>query len=165
MTESITEQILHKLGQTAGLYHRLLLVVAPPGGGKTTALQNVRDQTGAPLINISLELSRLMLELTGRERARQSLRLLQDIVKNENSEVVLLDNLEILFDISLEQDPLKLIQNLSRNNIVVAAWNGKIVKNSLIYAEPGHPEYRRCSIQELLIVSPEMNTCDTRSIT
>ena len=154
MSESLTDKILCKLSQTAELYYRLILVVAPSGGGKTTALKDVQEQTGAPLINVSLELSRLMLELTGRERARQSLRLLQDIVKNENSEVVLLDNLEILFDISLEQDPLKLIQNLSRNNTVVAAWNGTVDKDSLIYAELGHPERKRYPIKELLIVSP-----------
>ena len=155
MSESLTDKILCKLRQTGDLYYRLVLVVAPPGGGKTTALKDVQEQTGAPLINISLELSRLMLELTGRERARLSLRLLQDIVKNENSEIVLLDNLEILFDSSLEQDPLKLLQNLSRNNTVVAAWSGKVDKDSLIYAEPNHPEYKRYSIKELVTICPE----------
>ena len=154
MTESLTEQIMRKLGQTIDLYHRLILVVTPPGGGKTTALQDIRDQTGAPLINISLELSRLMLELTGRQRALSVLRLLQKVAVIENSETVLLDNLEILFDVDLKQDPLRLLQDLSRNMTVVAAWSGSIVQGSLIYAKPGHPEYRRYSIQELLIVSP-----------
>ena len=154
MIESLTEQIMHKLGQTAGLYHRLLLVVTPPGGGKTTALQDIRDQTGAPLINVSLELSRLMLELTGRQRALYVPRLLRKIAVIENNETVLLDNLEILFDIDLKQDPLRLLQELSRNMTVVVAWSGSIVQGFLIYAEPGHPEYRRYSIQELLIVSP-----------
>ena len=154
MTESLTEQIMHKLGQTINLYHRLLLVVTPPGGGKTTALQDIRDQTGAPLINVSLELSRLMLELTGRQRALSVPRILQKAAVIENSETVLLDNLEILFDVDLKQDPLRLLQDLSRNMTVVAAWSGSIVQNFLIYAEPGHPEYRRYPITELLIVSP-----------
>ncbi|MEN6474686.1 MAG: BREX-3 system P-loop-containing protein BrxF, partial [Syntrophaceae bacterium] len=40
--------------------------------------------------------------------------------------VVLLDNIEILFDVSLKQDPLRLLQGLSRNTTLVAAWSGEI---------------------------------------
>ena len=65
MAEPLADQIIRKVKQAAELYHRLLLVVAPAGAGKTTALHDVRDRTGAPLVNINLELSRRMLELTG----------------------------------------------------------------------------------------------------
>jgi len=42
------------------------------------------------------------------------------------ADVVLLDNVEVLFDVSLKQDPLRLLQGLSRNKTVVAAWSGEI---------------------------------------
>jgi hypothetical protein len=38
--------------------------------------------------------------------------------------LVLLDNIELLFDVHLKQDPLRLLQGLSRNKTVVATWNG-----------------------------------------
>jgi hypothetical protein len=98
-----------------------MLVVAPAGAGKTTALQDVRDRTGAPLVNVNLELSRRMLDLTERQRALQLPRLLREIVDNGDEEMILLDNIEVIFDIGLKQDPLRLLQGLSRNKTVVAA--------------------------------------------
>ena len=41
MTEPLADQIIRKIGQADELYHRLVLVVAPAGAGKTTALQEV----------------------------------------------------------------------------------------------------------------------------
>ena len=158
MADSLADQIVRKVGPAAGLYNRLVLVVAPAGAGKTTALQDVRNRTGAPLVNVNLALSRQMLELTELQRALQLPRLLQKIVSNGGNETILLDNIEVIFDISLQQDPLRLLQGLSRNKTVVAAWNGTIVDDYLTYAAPGHPEYRRYPIRDFLVVSPEMTT-------
>ena len=36
--------------------------------------------------------------------------------------MILLDNIEVIFDVALKQDPLRLLQRLSRNKTVVAAW-------------------------------------------
>lgn len=69
MVEPLADQIMRKVKQAVELYHQLILVVAPVCAGKTTALQAVRDLTGAPLVNVNLELSRKMLELTERQRA------------------------------------------------------------------------------------------------
>ena len=153
MTESLADQIVQKINQAAALYYRLILVVAPAGAGKTAALQDVQDRTGAHLINVNLALSRQLLELTERQRIVQLLPLLEKIVGN-NNEIVLLDNTEVLFDIGLQQDPLRLLQRLSRNKTIIAAWSGTIDEDSLIYATPTHPEYRRYSIQDILVVSP-----------
>ncbi len=49
MTISLADQIIQKLEQAAGLYHRLIVVAAPAGAGKTTALQAVKERTGAPM--------------------------------------------------------------------------------------------------------------------
>ena len=156
MPESLADQIVRKVKQAAELYHRLVLVVAPAGAGKTTALQDVQNRTGASLVNVNLELSRRMLELTERQQALQLPHLLREIVSNGGDETILLDNIEVIFDISLKQDPLRLLQGLSRNRTVVAAWNGTIVDDYLTYAAPDHPEYRRYPMRDFLVVSPEM---------
>lgn len=158
MADSLADQIMQKVGPAAGLYNRLVLVVAPTGAGKTTALQDVRNRTGAPLVNVNLELSRRMLELTERQRVLQLPRLLQKIISDGGDEAILLDNIEIIFDINLQQDPLRLLQGLSRNKTVVAAWNGTIVDDHLAYAALGHSEYRRYPMHDFLVVSPEMTT-------
>jgi len=96
-----------------------------------------------------------MLDLTERQRTLQLPRLLAEILTLSTTEVILLDNIEILFDVSLKQDPLRLLQGLSRNKTLVVAWSGSINKGHMIYATPDHPEYRRYPIQDFLIVKPE----------
>ena len=155
MAEPLADQILRKVKQTTELYHRLILVVAPAGSGKTAALKHVQDSTGAQLINVNLELSRRMLDLTERQRILQLPHLLGEIIGDHNAEIILLDNIEIIFDLGLRQDPLRLLQGISRNKTVVAAWNGTIVEEFLTYAAPDHAEYRRYPIRDLLIVTPE----------
>jgi hypothetical protein len=64
-----------------------------------------------------------------------------------------LDNLEILFDKDLKQDPLRLLQCISRNRSVLASWNGTVSGSKLMYAETGHPEYRCYDLVDTLVVS------------
>lgn len=158
MAEPLADQVMRKIKQADELYHRLMLVVAPAGAGKTTALQDVQERVGAPLINVNLDLSRRMLDLTERQRALQLPQLLREVINDTAGEVVLFDNIEILFDVSLKQDPLRLLQGLSRNKTVVAAWNGSIDGDHMIYAEPDHPEYRRYMVRDFLVASPEVTT-------
>ncbi|MFH1009140.1 MAG: BREX-3 system P-loop-containing protein BrxF [Candidatus Latescibacterota bacterium] len=178
MAEPLADQIIPKIRQAEELYYRLILVVAPAGAGKTLALREVKQRIGAPLINVNLELSRGMLDLTERQRVLQLPRILGKIVNEADSTVVLLDNTEILFDGSLKQDPLRLLQGLSRNRTVVVSWNGEIRSEGrgprtesegsfslltaesssfhLVYATPDHPEYRRYPIRDFLVVTPQV---------
>lgn len=155
MTEPLAERVMLRIVQAADLYHRLVLLVAPAGAGKTAILQDVRERTGVPLLNVNLELSRRMLDLTERQRALQLPRLLSDLVNATQAGVVLLDNIEVLFHPSLKQDPLRLLQGLSRHRTVVAACSGSINRGNMVYAAPDHPEYRRYALQDLLVVGSE----------
>lgn len=155
MLESIADQVIKKIEGVGELYHRLVMLVAPAGAGKTAALQDVHERTMAPLVNVNLELSRRMLDLTERQRALQLPRLLAEIVGASAADLVLLDNVEVLFDVSLKQDPLRLLQGLSRNKTVVAAWSGSIDGEHMVYATPDHPEYKRYPLRDFLVVNPE----------
>jgi DNA polymerase III delta prime subunit len=155
MAEPLSEKVLAQIGRAEELYHRLVLIAAPSGSGKTAALRDVATRTGAQLLNLNLELSRRMLDLTERQRALHLSRVLEEVVGRDDS-LVLLDNIEILFDVALKQDPLRLLQGVSRNRTVVAAWNGTLENQYLTYATPEHPEHRRYPRRELVVVCPEI---------
>jgi hypothetical protein len=161
--EPLSEQIVRLAGDAADLYYRLLLVVAPAGSGKTAALRAVAARPGFRYVNLNLELSRGLLQVAERDRGAAVPRLLEDIVAQDGARVVLLDNIEILFDTTLKVDPLRALQRVSRNHTIVAAWNGALEKGRLVYAEPGHAEYRQYPAQELLVIasgdSPESSAC------
>jgi hypothetical protein len=77
-------------------------------------------------------------------------------MRTSHDQAVLLDNLELLFDVSLRLDPLRCLQDLARDTTIVAAWNGTVTAGHLTYATPGHPEYRRYALEDLVIVCPEV---------
>ena len=158
MAEPLSAYIMRLIPQAVNMYHRLVLVVAPLGAGKTAALREVAQQTGYNYINVNLELSRCMLELTQRQRQLQASRLLQDVIRATHGQTVLLDNLEILVDVSLNLDPLRCLQDVARDRTVVTAWNGTVTAGHLTYATPDHPEYRRYALEDLVIVCPEVGS-------
>jgi len=147
-----SEEIINKVNQAHQLYHRLVLVVGPSGSGKTPLLQEVSKQTEFRYINLNLELSRALLELTERQRILRLPLLIDEIIGKTGDQVVLIDNIEILFEVSLKQDPLRLLQQISRNRTVVATWNGTIAGGYLTYAAPNHPEYRRYPNQDIVML-------------
>ena len=152
MAELIHQNILRALKTAEELYHRLVLLVGPSGSGKTAVLQNLCTDLNSEIINVNSELSGRLLDMTDRQRTLHLHKLFEQIVSPGGNTVVL-DNLELLFDAALKQDPLRLLQHISRNRNVVAAWNGCVNDGKLMYAEPGHPEYREYNAKELLIVS------------
>ena len=157
MPDALSESVLARIDGARALYHRLILVAAPSGAGKTEALRRVAESTGAPLVNLNLELSRRMLDLTGRERALRVPDLLDDVV-GRDAPLVLLDNIELLFDAAFQHDPLRLLQGVSRNRTIVAAWNGTLENGYLTYAAPDHPEFRRYSRADrgdVVVVGPD----------
>jgi hypothetical protein len=153
MAEPVLQQLVRAAQDVQGMYNRLVLLVAPTGFGKTQALREYCEATGTPLINVNLELSRRMLELTARQRTLRLPVLFSEMLEQGQPEVVALDNLEILFDKSLQQDPLRLLQSASRNRSAVATWNGAATGRKLTYAEVGHPEYRSYELDDVVAVN------------
>jgi ABC-type lipoprotein export system ATPase subunit len=145
--------VIDKIAIAHELYHRLIFVVGPAGSGKTQVLRGVSERTSGSLVNVNLKLSQGLLDLSERRRALQAPRILSDIIVRAPNEPILLDNIEILFDVHLQLDPLKLLQKESRNKTIVAAWNGSVSGGELRYAEPWHSEYRHYPIGDFLFVS------------
>jgi ATPase family associated with various cellular activities (AAA) len=152
MTEAAIE-LEQAIQQAASQYFRLVILAGAPASGKTAALQFVAQKLGYQLVNVNLDLSKRMLELTRTQRSRQVERLLKEVIAAAPGDVVLLDNLEILFDTGLEVEPLRLLQVSSRNRTIVASWNGSFQARTLTYAEPGHPEFIQFKQAEAIVIT------------
>ena len=64
--------------------------------------------------------------------------------------VVILDNIEMLFNITLKQDPLRLLQALSRNITMVVSWNGVAKDGYIFYGKPEHPEFKKYLSKDII---------------
>ena len=154
-TSELVGEINDAIQNASVNYHRLVIVAGPPGCGKTTALRELGGATGLSVLNVNKFLSRELLDMTKRQRAIRVPKLLSELVSSSDSDVVLLDNIELLFDVELKQDPLRLLQGLSRNKTLVCAWSGTAADGQLAYAVPDHQEYRRYPIRDFLVVTSE----------
>ena len=155
MGSALSSQIQEVLPRTMDAYYKLILAVGPARTGKTAALSDLAAQHDWPRLNVNLHLSEKLLDLTRRQRAVRVAGILDDIIRDEASGVILLDNIELLFARELAQDPLRLLQSLSRHRTIIAAWPGNFDGASLTYAEPGHPEARRYPMPQAVIIRAE----------
>ena len=152
MADSILEELRQSLSYTEDRYHRLVILVGGIGTGKTRAMRDLSESMQLSVINLNYELSGDLLELSAKQRSLRLPEILENIMKKAKPPVFL-DNLELLFDGDLKQNPLRLLQGVSRNRSVVASWNGSYVNNKLTYAEVTHPDHRSYDESCLLVVS------------
>ncbi|NQU65181.1 MAG: BREX-3 system P-loop-containing protein BrxF [SAR324 cluster bacterium] len=152
MAEPIESLLRRAITESAAIYHRLILLVGEPCSGKTETLTELSKAIGVSIINLNLSLSEQLLTLTPKKRSLKLPQIIDDIIR-ETGEIVILDNIEILFDTSLKQDSLRLLQKMSRNKTIVSSWSGKQDHSKLLYAEAGHPEYRTYDITDFLSVN------------
>ncbi len=151
MSEPIIEDLLNFIARAPARFYRLALLVGPLGSGKTPLIKKLAECLGSSIVNVNLQLSSELLAFSPRLRPFQVAPILADLVES-SSEPTLLDNIEILFDPALKLDPLRLLENLSRNRTVIASWQGSMIGGRLVYAEPDHPEYRSYSTIDAEII-------------
>ena len=149
--EVLPTDVMRVIRQAGDLYDRLVLLAGPQGSGKTAVLQALAKENQYPLINVNLQLCKGMLELTRNQRTRQVERLFKAEVGSRAGDVVLVDNLEVLFDPSLEVVPPGCCSPLVETTLV-ASWNGTPRTGTLTYAEPGHPEFVQYKQVEALVI-------------
>jgi hypothetical protein len=151
-TQSAVDQIRLRFSGIADNYNRLVLLVGPSGSGRTEALRALADAEKVPVLNVGIEISRRLLDLTERQRVLQLPKLLEEAVAALPGNLTILDNTELLFNPVLKQDPLRLLHGLSRDRTIVASWLGDVDGGNLTYAVPDHPEFRRYPSADLLVV-------------
>jgi hypothetical protein len=133
--------------EVAPLHSKLILLIGPPGCGKTALLSGFAEQASSSVTNLGLELGRRLAKLPQRQRQLQAGSLLREIAdEHAHGDLLLIDNIELLFDATLQLNPLDLLRRQAHARRVVAVWPGEHRQGGsgprLIYAETGHPEYR-----------------------
>ncbi len=93
-------------------------------------------------INISLELSKKLKEIPRPKRSTRVHKCLTKILHKFNYDVLWIERMQLPFHPELEFDPIQFFQNVSRNKTIILSWDGEYKNNKLIYAKPGHQEYR-----------------------
>lgn len=133
--------------EIAALHSKLILIIGPPRAGKTALLLAFGKRMEAEPLNVGSELGRRLAAIPQKQRHLQAgteLRALAD--EYAKGDLLLMDNIELLFDTNLQLNPLDLLKRHAHSKRVVAVWPGELrqVGNDrrLIYADMGHSEHR-----------------------
>ena len=125
------------------LQSKLILLTGKPGTGKSALLAALAARRGARVLNVGAELGALLAALPVNLRVLEANTLLRSLVDTHaTAELLLLDNIELLFDQTLRLDPLELIKRHAHARGVVAVWPGEVRHERLTHAALGHPEYK-----------------------
>ena len=146
-------QVQEALETISDRYYRLVLVVGEVGSRKTETLRALSNVDGYRYINLGIELPERMSGLTDDQRALHAEGELKSVLAAEPADAVLVDNTEVLFSRGLQLDPLRALQNASRNTPLVAAWTWTYRDGRLTYAEPQHPEHQMYPNPDSVIVA------------
>lgn len=133
-------------------YFRLVLLVGPPESGKTPRLRDLAAAGPHPIVSVAGPAAARLLEFTERQRRQRASEVVTELVEANEGSVILLDDIELLFEPTLAVDPLRLLQSLARNRTVVAAWPGTYADGTLTYADSAHPEHRIYRNPEAIVV-------------
>ena len=147
------DTVINSLAHVGKNFSKLLILVGPASSGKTQCLHEISERINIPYINLGVDLSKKLIELSSKQQVLRVSGLTKEIISNVTLDTVLVDNIELLFNPELKIDPVRLLLNCSRNKTLVVAFSGKQIDNSIIYAEPHHREYGKFKINDYEVIS------------
>lgn len=149
----VLSKLTTALDATADLNTKLILLVGPSRSGKTQWLRQLGDKLNIEPLNVGMELGRRLLATPNNKRGFSAGELLREIADGERTkDPLLLDNLELLFEPTLQINPLDLVRQLAHSKRVVAVWPGEMRSDRLVYADMSHPEHRDYSRDGVVVV-------------
>lgn len=139
------------LDEVGILQSKLILIIGPPKSGKTALLRALAKDAGAIPLNAGTELGYRLSSIPQKQRLLQTTIVLRELVdQHAVGDLLLLDNIELLFDKSLHLEPLDLLKRHAHAKRVVAVWPGELRGDRLTYAALAHPEHRDYGLEGLV---------------
>jgi len=143
------------VSQAENSYCRLILIVGPVNSGKSALLEEASIY-GISRLNFGEEFSRRLLSKPIHLRSAEGEEMAIDLVNEQKSSRLAIDNTEVLFESPMRLNPLTLLKRLSINRLIVATWTGTFDDSQLVYGIKGHPAYQefKYTQQDTFIIVP-----------
>jgi hypothetical protein len=153
VTDISFPQLIETIRATQGAYHKLTIIAGASRSGKTRLLNQVATQLQLPGINLSLLLSQRLLSQTRHQHAFKAEEIAIEVIDEHLQSGLCLDDTALLFDSTLRLNPFTFLQDISRNRLIVASWNGAIAGGKLRFAYAGHPDFFSQDVSGCPVVS------------
>jgi hypothetical protein len=107
-------------------------LIGQPGSGKIALLAELANQRDMKVMNVGATAGERLAAMLQRQRALQTNVILRELADEyANGDLLLLDNIELLFDQTLRLNPLDLLKRHAHSRRVVSVWPGELVDGRL----------------------------------
>ncbi|MEI7996044.1 MAG: BREX-3 system P-loop-containing protein BrxF [Methylococcaceae bacterium] len=138
------ERLVDEIG---AVQSKLILLIGAPRSGKTAVLCALAKSRHITPLNVGAALGSRLAAIPHKQRHLEASTLLRELTdKYANDDLLLIDNIELLFDRTLQLDPLDLLRRHAHARRVIAVWPGELRNGRLTYADIGHPEHQDYSL-------------------
>jgi hypothetical protein len=145
------EKLDHLVEDISGLNSKLVLLIGPPQSGKSNLLGQLSARRQTRLLSVGAALGRELLTVPSTRRHLQAADILKDLADEFSCHgLLLMDNIELLFDQTLQLSPLDLLKRHAHACRVIAVWPGDLREDRLSYATTGHPEHQDYGVDGLV---------------
>jgi len=100
-------------------------------------------------LSVGAQLSAALLDTAPKRRPQKASHILTDAISELAPGPILCGDVDLLFEPSLQLDPLRLLREASRLTPLVVLWPGQYQAHVLCYAVPEHTHYRTWRSTEL----------------
>lgn len=121
------EELERLVDEVGALQSKLVLLIGPPQSGKTALLHALAKNKSVTPLNVWAELGGRLAGMPQRQRHLQTTTILRELAdQHATGDLLLLENIELLFDRSLQFDPLDLLKRHAhaKRVVAVAGTNG-----------------------------------------
>ena len=141
------EKLERLVDEIAAVHSKLILLIGAPHSGKTAILATLGKNRNVTPLNLGSALGKKLAAIPHKQRHLEASTLLRELTdKYANDDLLLIDNIELLFDRTLQLDPLDLLRRHAHARRVIAVWPGELLNGRLTYADIGHPEHQDYSL-------------------
>ena len=146
------EELELVLSEVRALHSRLVLLVADSESERSLLLRELAQRRETTILYVGSELGTRLVPLPINRRPLAAPSILRELADSHAGDgLVVLDNIELLFDRTLKLNPVGILRQLARVRSIVAAWPGQVAGEKLIYSEPGHAERQQCVTDGLVL--------------
>ena len=132
--------------------HTCLLLVHPEVCRLGDAANKLLSVYGWPRLSVGRELSAVLLSEPPARRSRTARQWIEARLGQMAPGPVLCTEIDLLFEPTLNLNPLGLLRHVSRVTRLVVIWPGSCLDDVLAYAVPGHGHYHTWRKPEVSIV-------------
>ena len=139
-----SDKLQDNINDSLNAENRLVLLVGPPGCGKSRILRGMKDVS---VVNVGKELGRDLRVIPREDRPDKAMEILASLIEIHPKEVVVLDNIELLLQPDLKLDLWPALGALGANKKLIIAWTGRVYGQEIQWGDPGVPGHLVMSLE------------------